>query len=190
MAAYSLLIISFLLARVQTAGPVLGTALVNGLTLDQLDKLVKILAIVAGGVAAYYKFFKGRVHVSRLELKVSGSILCKDDVNYLLTTACVKNIGLTKVDLKHEDSGLRITSCKPMATVTTAQLPDWNDASVFDVFEDDPWIEPGETVEEKYLIAIPPSTREPFRLQLRIVSENGWWQVNGIAQWQTDSLSK
>ena len=165
--------------------------LLNGLTLDQLDKLVKILAILAGGVAAYYKFVKGRVHVSRLELKVSGSILSKDNVNYLLTTACIKNIGLAKVDIDHEDSGLRIISCKPMANVTTAQLPDWQDnASVFNVFEDDPWIEPGETVEEKYLIAIPAYNQAPFRLQLRIVSENGWWQANGIAQWQSDTVSR
>jgi hypothetical protein len=78
-----------------------------------------------------------------------------------------------------------------MANVTTAQLLDWQDeASVFNVFEDDPWIEPGETVEEKYLIAIPAYNQAPFRLQLRIVSENGWWQANGIAQWQSDTVSR
>ena len=99
------------------------------LTLDQLDKLVKLLAILVGGVAAYYKFFRGRVHISRLELRVSGSIVCKDNVSYLFATACVKNIGLSKVDI-HEDSGLRITSCKP-STVMAAQMVDWRDASVF-----------------------------------------------------------
>jgi hypothetical protein len=172
---------------------VLGfTYLFKVLTLNQLDVLVKISAILLGGVAAYYKFFKGRVHVSRLELKVSGSVLCKDNVSYLFTTACVKNIGLSKVDIEHQDSGLRITSCKPSALIAGAQMVDWREASVFNVFEDDPWIEPGETVEEKYLIAMPGCEREHFayRLQLRIVSKNAYWQVNGIAQWQPQTSNK
>jgi hypothetical protein len=156
------------------------------LTLDQLDKLVKIFAILVAGVAAYYKFFKGRVHVSRLELKISGTVVCKDSMRYLFTTACVKNIGLSKVDLDHEESGLRITSCLPGASVAAAQMAEWreDEASVFNVFEDDPWIEPGETVEEKYLIAIPGCELDHFayRLQLRIGSESAYWQVNGIAQ--------
>jgi len=156
------------------------------LTLDQLDKVLKILALVIGGVAAYYKFFKGRVHVSRLELKVSGSIVCKDNVSYLLTTACVKNIGLSKVDIQHEESGLRITSCKASTKPKAAHMVEWCDSSVFSVFKDDPWIEPGETVEETYLIAIPGCDREhfAFRLQLWLSSANSHWQVNGIAQWR------
>jgi len=167
--------------------------LFKALTLDQLDKLTKILGILVGGVAAYYKFFKGRVHVSRLELKVSGAVICKDNVSYLFTTASVKNIGLSKVDINHHDSGLLITSCKPLVNVTGAQMVDWREPSIFNVFEDDPWIEPGETVEEKYLIAIPGCNREHFayRLQLLIVSDNAFWQVNGIAQWQVaNNLSK
>jgi hypothetical protein len=167
--------------------------LFKSLTLDQLDKLTKILAILVGGVAAYYKFFKGRVHVSRLELKVSGSVICKDNVSYLFTTACIKNIGLSKVNINHDDSSLRITSCKPLVNVAGAQMVDWRDPSTFNVFEDDPWIEPGETVEEKYLIVIPGCKQEHFayRLQLLIVSGNTYWQVNGIAQWQAaNSLNK
>ena len=165
--------------------------LLQGLTLDQVDRLVKILAILAGGVAAYYKFFKGRVHVSRLELKVSGSVVCKDNVSYLFTTACVKNIGLCKVDI-NEDSGLRITSCKAPVALSAAQLVKWKEPATFTIFEDDPWIEPGETVEEKYLIAIPSCEREhvAYRLQLIIVSKSSYWQVNGIAQWQAIDSSK
>ena len=48
--------------------------LFKALTLDQLDKLTKILGI----------------------LKVSGAVICKDNVSYLVTTASVKNIGLSK----------------------------------------------------------------------------------------------
>jgi hypothetical protein len=158
----------------------------RSLTLDQLDKVVKILAILVGGVAAYYKFFKGRVHVSRLELKVSGSVKCKDTFSYLYITASVKNIGLSKVDIDREESGLRITSSKPGATKNVAHAVEWGEGSVFNVFTDDPSVEPGETVEEKYLIAIPGCEQEhlAFRLQLLIQSKNAYWQVNGIAQWQ------
>jgi hypothetical protein len=155
------------------------------LTLGDFDSLVKILAIVLAGIGAYYKFFKGRVHVSRLEPKISGSVVCKDGISYLLVTASVRNIGLSKVEITHDVSGFRVTSHKPMPNITAPQIVYWRDPAVFDVFVDDPWIEPGEAVEEQHLVAIPNCEAEhfAFNLELRIVSKNANWQANAIVNW-------
>jgi hypothetical protein len=170
--------------------------LVRSLTLDNLDKLVKILAIIIGGIGAYYKFFKGRIFVLRLEPKVSGSVVCKDGVSYLQVTAAVKNIGLSKVDILHEPSGLRVTSYQGLPNMTGAELAVWSGATIFDVFKGDPCIEAGETVEEQYLVVVPGCEQEhrAFQLELRIVYKSSWqtksfyWLANGIVNWESEPL--
>lgn len=123
--------------------------------------------------------------MSRLEPKISGSVVCRDGISYLLVTASVRNIGLSKVEITHDLSGFRITSHKPLSNLTAPQLVYWRNPAVFDVFVDDPWIEPGETVEEQHLVSIPNCESEhfAFNLELRIVSKNSNWQANAIVNW-------
>lgn len=162
------------------------------LTLAQLETVVKISAIIVGGVAAYYKFVKGRVHKLRLELKVSGSVHCEGGVSYLLVTASAKNIGLSKFDISQEDSGLRVTSFKPSTHLTAAQKiesSDWKFQVLSDIFKEEILIEPSETIEEQHLFAIPGCGNEhsAFQVVMRMVSNQSYWEANRIIRWDANS---
>ena len=164
-------------------------------TLEQLDTIVKISAIAGGAIVAYYKFVKGRVHKLRLELRVSGSVHCQDGVSYLLITASVKNIGLSKFDISHEDSGLRVTSFKPSTNMTVAQKidsDDWRFQMLSDKFRQDLLIEAGETIEEQHLVAIPGCEKEHFAFQvvMRMVSNDSYWEANRIINWEAKERPK
>lgn len=158
-------------------------------TLEQLDVLVKISAIIVGGTVAYYKFVKGRVHKLRLELKISATVHCNDGVSYLFITASAKNIGVSKFDIFHEYSGLRVTSFKPGTQLTEVQRidsGDWRFHVLSDIFKQDLWIEAGETIEEQQVIAVPGCEQEHFAFQvvMRMVSNKSYWEANRIIRWE------
>ncbi len=50
---------------------------------DVLQKAITIIAIIVGGVWAYFNFSKRRVYRPSLEPKITGKFGCKDGVTYL-----------------------------------------------------------------------------------------------------------
>ena len=68
--------------------------------LDAADKLVKIAAIVIGGVWAYYKFVKGRFYRPRLEPSVTAETFRSADRDYVVVSTSLKNVGTSKIDIQ------------------------------------------------------------------------------------------
>jgi|SRR5215203_755785 len=139
-------------------------------TVDIVQKLFTIAAIVGGAIWTYFNFFRGRTYRKRLEPEVSGKVLTLNGSSHLLATMSLKNVGLSRVEIEQRGSALQVFSySSPLSEehVVTAQ---WEELTAFPVFESHQWIEPGESVKEERLIAIPTSGRTAFQLQLRVVA--------------------
>lgn len=165
-------------------GAALGSQDVLGLTLDQVQKIADIvqkaftvLAVVIGGIWAYFKFFRGRTFRPRLDLQVTGQ-LTRDRSGdmYLIATAALKNIGLTDIRIRHEGSGLVVsTSTKDSNTEDGLIISkEWEEEIAVDVFEQHQWVEPNEPIKEEQLFVISQEETETtgidaIRLGLEIV---------------------
>jgi hypothetical protein len=139
------------------------------------------LAILAGGVWAYYKFIKGRTLKPHLELTVKGRFLRGARNDFLQVVMHIHNVGGSQVSLKQEGSGLDYAR----AIVDPVDLPSygapWDDAETISVFEDHHWIEPGEKVKDEALIFIAPGIEPaPYRLKLTIVGTTSQWTAVSI----------
>ena len=66
---------------------------------DVASSIVTSLAVVIGGVWAYFKFIKGRTFAHRAELDVSPSLETSAESLYLSVTITLKNTGLSKLPL-------------------------------------------------------------------------------------------
>jgi hypothetical protein len=140
--------------------------------LDNLEKLFTILAITAGGLWAYFNFFRGRTYRPRLEAEVGGQVIEGDSAYCLLANLQLKNIGLSRVIIKQEGSGLRLFVYEADAYFPAVHSVEWTHLATFSVFEQHQWIESGETINEQRLIALPEKEVLAFKLGLRVVSQN------------------
>jgi hypothetical protein len=146
--------------------------------LDAAQKLANILAVLIGGLWAYYQFFKGRVFRPRLELAISGELGYSEQTNLILVKAKLKNVGLSKLDIQQRGTAIRLLKMSPpQAANANARAVDWEHCATLSVFKSHAWIEPGESIEDQTLIELPDARARVFRIELRIVSQRISWKT-------------
>lgn len=145
--------------------------------LEDVQRLFTILGIIVGAVWTYYNFFQGRTFSHRLELKVNGRIIPKDNLQYLLVEYSLKNIGLTKIEIK-ETSSLQISShnSKSIPSRIKFNRVAWELLSTTQngIFLYPLWIESNEIVYGQSLYIISKENKFPFEAELRIVSKTSF----------------
>lgn len=148
---------------------------------DIAQKTAATVAIVGTAAWAYFKFVRGRTFRRRVELTISGEVRRGQGIVYLLTNSTTKNIGLSKFEIDHEKSGLRVMTHASEGAVTEPRLADWEPLSTWPVFEGHGLLEPGEPAAEELLIEIPDDGFLAFRLQLWVSSTKGEsWEVTAV----------
>lgn len=148
---------------------------------DIVQKAAAAVAIVGTAGWAYFKFVRGRTFRRRLELTISGEVRRGPGIVYLLTNSTAKNIGLSKFEIDHEKSGLRVMTHASEGAVTEPRLAEWQPLSTWPVFEAHKLLEPGEPAAEELLIEIPDKGFLAFRLQLWASStKDESWEVTAV----------
>lgn len=134
---------------------------------DIVGTLVTALAVIVGAVWAYYRFVRGRTYRPRLEVSMAGQWLA-DASRLLLARVRVKNIGASKVQLLQKGTGLRVSS---LAESEASGSATWESGSVYPIFEEHAWVEPGETVSDDVLLRLNVADGQPVLFETRLVCE-------------------
>lgn len=140
--------------------------------LDTIEKVVKIVAYVVGALWVYFNFFKGRIYKPRLESKLEGELIKQETTSLIKISIQVKNVGLSKVNIKQKGTALRLLSYNP----TNLNDP-WLHQRTISVLLNHEWIEPGEPIEEQVLIPLPDSKIIAARAELILVSTKTMWET-------------
>jgi len=139
------------------------------------------LALIAGGVWAYFKFAKGRTFRDRLNPTVSGKLVSIDGSVFLIGTIQLQNVGLSRISFDHEASSLAVFEFVPSQPKEILRV---NNSLVtyFSVFGDtDRYIEPNEVVERQTLIALPSGSRVGYQLEFKVLSDSGYiWRATTV----------
>jgi hypothetical protein len=138
------------------------------LIVDAISKTITAVAVIIGGVWAYFKFVRGRTYRPRLEVNLAGQWWPVNGKWLLQTRVMVKNVGASKVELIQKGTGLRVSvpgtdQPSPPASVV------WASKKVFVILNEHSWIEPGETVSDDHLIDLGVSNTCPTLLEVRLV---------------------
>lgn len=141
--------------------------------LDILKNIFEIFAIIAGGLWAYFHYFKGRVYKLRVEPKVFGEIISTNNSNYLLITTQIKNVGVSKFEIEQKGTAIRICSWDLGSS-------NWKHLKTLSIFEAHRWIESGELIEEQKLVPVQVNAYVAFLLEIRVVSKGLEWNANKI----------
>jgi hypothetical protein len=159
------------------AHPTLSTVL------DFIDKIVKVVAVLIAGAWGYLNYRRGRTFKRRLEPRISGKIFVRNNSYLLCGQAQLKNVGLSVVTI--EQKGTAIVVDDELLVEEAGQPPrvETQRVKVLEVFAAHGWIEPGEPIEQSFLIALPEAkNRVAARLRLRIVSHSVEWNDDSIAE--------
>jgi hypothetical protein len=147
-------------------------------------KIFQIAAIIAGALAAYLQWFRGRLYRKRLEISVS-SLLIGNPPSQLLAIARLKNVGLSKTAIKHSRSCLRVFSALPSQPISEMMSVEWKRESTFPIFQQHGWIESGETIEDQLLVTLPEGRPWTYRVEVLIASGRIDWTAASIANVST-----
>lgn len=140
-------------------------------TVEVLSALVTMGAITAGGIGAYFKFFKGRVFHTRLELALTHSWMQKGDTLYLQMSASAKNTGTSNVTLlKSEPSEhfLEVEVCDAVPNAAHWEICGWQRVKTLPLFEIEDNIEAGESITKDELIIVPLSNGIALKISVYV----------------------
>lgn len=125
------------------------------------------LALIVGGVWAYFKFAKGRTFDDRLNTAVSGKLVSIHGSVFLIVSLQLHNVGLSRIAFDQEVSSLEVSGFVPSQTEGLLSVQ-YNRLASFPVFgENDKYIEPNEMVERQTLIALPNVSKIGYSTRIR-----------------------
>jgi len=129
-----------------------GVSLASAQTwIDIIGPIITAVVAVLGGIFAYFKFVRGRIFRPRIDINMSAQWVKSDEKNLLLGRIEVKNIGTSKIAVKHRGTGLRVSALaadQPPAPAATV----WERRKTCAILKDHDWIESGETVSDDILL--------------------------------------
>lgn|SRR2546423_2478041 len=153
------------------------------MNLDLVRTIVQVAAIAVGAVWGYYQFIRSRTFKRRLDATVSGSVLHEGGAVYVRVSSKAKNVGLCKVKLRQAGTAVEILSHAPKGKPNGIAVVNWEYLGTFSIFQKHLVVEPGETIADELLIALPALlTGQVFRLELRIVSKGIEWNALSILE--------
>ena len=156
-------------------------------TLDLIRTVIQGAVVLVGAVWGYYTFVRSRTFKLRLEPTVSGIVRNAKNSSYVKITSKLKNVGQCKVDVSQTGSAVRILSHIPKETDGSGVVT-WKHLETLPVFEKHAILEPGETIGDEILVAVPIAVEQVFRLELRLISKGiAWNAVSIVDPAQTDN---
>jgi hypothetical protein len=129
--------------------------------LDYADKIVKIAAVLIGGIWAYYGFFRARIHRSRLDTTISAEAFRKDGRDYLHVSILIKNVGSSSLSIRQDGTALEVFSVSgddiPQSPAQALSISDsdWKWQATLPIFRQNAWIDSAEEAEDELLMLIP-----------------------------------
>ena len=148
--------------------------------LEITGKIVTTLAILIGGFWAYYKYFKGRLFHPRLELFIDGKIIHLGSNPQLLLNYEIKNVGLSKVDIDKEVSGIRVMKYYPQDDSLEIESAEWEHIGSFPLIEKHGWVDSKEIIKDSSLFSISETQGIVYKANIRIVGKGKSWDAGSI----------
>ncbi len=123
-------------------------------TIGIAQKVLTIIGIIVGAIWTYFHYFRGRTYRPRLETSIKGEVLKENEALLLVAKIRIKNVGLSKIDIKQKGSGLRISALEKKSSVKKIQEYEGVRLKTISIFENHSWIEPGETIDDVYTLIV------------------------------------
>ena len=148
---------------------------------DAFANVTQSLALIAGGVWAYFKFAKGRTFQDRLIPNVSGKFISIEGSVFLVVRTQLQNVGLSQIAFDQEASLLNVFEYVPSEVEKIVNVENKRLTSLQVFGKNDRSIEPSEILERQTLIALPWVSKIGYHLEFNVLADSGYrWRATTI----------
>jgi hypothetical protein len=153
------------------------------------QQIVQTLAILIGGIWAYFKFIRGRTFASRAEVSVKGTLFSLEDRQIIKATVFVRNTGASKITVEKQGKVIRLYGAK----LLEASAPiEWIQLRIDPIFESHGWIESQEIITEELLLPVSTAhdedvSRSAYKLEALVFGKLGRFSRKGV-KWSGDTI--
>ena len=150
--------------------------------------VVQALAILVGGVWAYYKFARGQPYASRAEVRVQGMLLTSGRTRGIRVAATLQNPGETKLPIRAPS-----VTAHAVLREGWGAPPMWHEVGFAPIFADHHWIEARETITDETVIPLPGRDGAPdgeflaYRVECAVFEDRGPGGEGGL-RWSSAAI--
>src|SRR5947209_20081286 len=94
--------------------------------IGNLKHSAEIVAIIVGGIWAYFNYFRGRTYRPRLECNLTVKPITDRSKSFLDIVVHVKNVGLSRVKIQQEGTAVLVYKPQPQSNPLNPVLSDWD----------------------------------------------------------------
>lgn len=133
-----------------------------------LGTSVTALAVVIGGLWAYFKVFRLRSYHPRVAVQILAQWRLVNGHHLLHVRIIAQNIGASVVTLRQRGTGLRISFPSPQQPEPPSVIS-WEVVRVFEILGEHAWIAAGDTISDDQLLDIDVAEPVISLLEVRLV---------------------
>ena len=150
--------------------------------LDIADKLIKLAAVLLGGIWTYWNYRKSRTYAEKLELHLTGTVFFRGEL-YVDVIGTLQNTGAARHILPLDSSFCTLYA----VTSDLSEMP----LHIFPIFVQKSQLEPGELINDALFWTIKPSAADIvwLKVTLRVVSRDIEWNTVSILRVDQASLA-
>jgi len=146
------------------------------------QKVLTIMGIIVGTIWTYFHYFRGRTYRPRLETSVAGKIVKQNETLFLVAKIKIKNVGLSKIDIKQKGSGMRIIGIENKNNVPKIKKYEGVRLKTVPILENHSWIEPGEAIDDVHTFILPNEAYFGLKLDVRLITKKIVWRFSSVEQ--------
>jgi len=135
-----------------------------------LDTPLKELAIVVGAVWVVLNYVLGRTHKSRIQLRVFADRASRKGEEFLILRTELNNVGLSKVELKHEGCALTIFIQRPFEQTGKIWELGWRELETLKLYLHQDYVEPSGVLIDAHAVLLPRLMDNFYKVQARFES--------------------
>jgi hypothetical protein len=160
-------------------------------TADGLASIAQALAILVGGLWAYFKFFRGRTFARRAEVTLATSGASSSAEEVIRVDITLRNTGASKIELDQDLCVLYLYAATA-ADVRPGINVNWGEHIVItQILADHGWIEAQEVVREEVLIPLRVDDAEnappvAYKIVCKVIAKRVFWRKN--VQWTANAV--
>jgi hypothetical protein len=151
--------------------------------LSSFNDIFQIAAIIIGGTWTYVKYFRGRTYAYRLECDVDATVRKAGDNDqlFIFGNAQLKNVGLSRVPISQDATTVWVSAiAQQHSNPSRPMMVKWDNScrTAVDVFKNQDCVEPGESLNEPFLLQLPCNPAPAYQVVLQVVSGKHRWTGN------------
>lgn len=149
-------------------------------TLGNVQSALTSMAIVAGGIWAYFKFIRSRLFHAKIEIQLDAEFAFGVSEDVVVASVQVKNVGFTKASFELDICSLEVclSEFRPQLDFTDAAR--WRQVATIPILYHHHWLEPGETAREQEAITLHDRVDLAARLVAVVSNGQSLWKASTV----------